>query len=223
MDLMKVLFIGNSYTSCNDLPGMLQEMSNTAGKRLETAGVTTGGKTLEWHGDNPETLDAMDKGPWDFIILQDHSLRAVEAPEKLRRAVTKLVARIRQGRASPVLYVTWARQHLPEMQDAITETYTRVARESGARVAPVGPAWRRALAASPGVSLHKKDRSHPSLLGSYLAACVFYATLYGETPVGVSSEIRRSDGVTEVVDKDTAVFLQETAWASVQELSRTTA
>ena len=220
MDLMKVLFIGNSYTYYNNLPGMLQALSNAAGKTLETAMVTSGGKSLEWHWYNPETLDAIDKGQWDSIVLQDHSLRAVEEPDKLRSAVTKLAARIRKVDAIPLLYPTWARQHIPGMQDAITETYVRVAREIDAMVAPVGCAWRKARVASPGLSLHVEDRSHPSMLGSYLAACVFYATLFGETPVGVPNAFRLPDGVT-AVDKDKAVLLQETAWASVEELSKT--
>lgn len=216
---MKTLFIGNSYTQRNDLPKMLQDLSNAAGKTHETMMITSGGKTLEWHWYNPETLDAIDKGPWDFIILQDHSLRPVEEPDKLCSAVIKFAARIRKGNAIPVLYITWARQHIPEMQDAITEAYLHAAREINARVAPVGPAWRRTLAASPGLALYGVDRSHPSMLGSYLAACVFYATLFGETPVGLSNEIKLSDGVTAVVDKDRAVLLQKMAWASVQELS----
>jgi len=72
---MKVLFIGNSYTRCNNLLGILKELSNAAGQTLETAMVTSGGKTLEWHWYNPATLDAVDQGQWDFIVLQDHSLR----------------------------------------------------------------------------------------------------------------------------------------------------
>ena len=154
------------------------------------------------------------------IKRQDQSLRAVEAPDKLRSAVTKLAARIREVNAIPLLYLTWARQHIPEMQDVITETYLRVAQETDAMVAPVGYAWRKALSASPGLALHVEDRSHPSMLGSYLAACVFYATLFGETPVGLPNEFRLPDGVT-AVDKDKAVLLQETAWASVEELSKT--
>lgn len=216
---MRVLFVGNSYTYCNDLPGMLQALSNAAGKTLETAMVTSGGATLEWHWHNPETLNAIDEGQWDFVVLQDQSLRAVEAPDKLRSAVTKLAARIRKVNAIPLLYLTWARQHIPEMQDVITETYLRVAQKTDAMVAPVGPAWRKALSASPGLALHVEDRSHPSMLGSYLTACVFYATLFGETPVGLPNEFKLGDGVA-AVDKDKAVLLQEMAWASVRELGR---
>ena len=214
---MKVLFVGNSYTYCNNLPTLLQDLATTAGKALEARMVTSGGKSLEWHWYNPETLDAIGKGPWDFVVLQDHSLHAIEEPDKLRSAATKLAGRIRAGNATPVLYVTWARQHIPEMQDTITATYLQVAREIGARVAPVGPAWRKALAAAPGLVLHTEDRSHPNLLGSYLAACVFYATLFGETPVGLSNTFQLQEGVTAVIDKDKAALLQQMAWAAVRE------
>lgn len=82
----------------------------------------------------------------------------------------------------------------------------------------MGPAWCQALALSPGLSLHVEDRSHPNLLGSYPAACVFYATLFGRTPVGLSNTFRLSGGVAAVIDKDMAALLQQVAWASVQEL-----
>lgn len=219
--LMNVLFIGNSYTYCNDLPGMLQDVSRACGKRVETAMVASGGKTLEWHWYNPATLDAIAEPGWDFVVLQEQSLGAVEEPEKLSRAAAKLSGRIRAVNATPVLYVTWARQHLPEMQAAITETTLRVAGEIDARPAPVGPAWRRALDATPELSLHVEDRSHPNILGTYLAACVFFATLFEESPVGLANEFGLSAGVTARIDPDIASALQKAAWASVQELSGT--
>jgi hypothetical protein len=216
---MKTLFIGNSYTHCNDLPAMLQDLSDAAGKTVDMAAVTSGGKTLEWHWHNPESLDTIAEGGWDFVVLQDHSLRAIEEPEKLSIAATRLAGRIREVNATPVLYVTWTRQHIPEMQDIITETYMRVAGEIGAKIAPVGPAWRKALAATPGLSLHVEDRSHPSILGTYLAACVFYATLFDETPVGLANEFTLSNSGVSVIDKDVAIALQKMAWASIQELT----
>ena len=37
--------------------------------------------------------------------------------------------------------------------------------------------------------LYNADGSHPSLAGSYLAACVLYATMTGETPVGSNDSV----------------------------------
>lgn len=217
---MKVLFIGNSYTYCNNLPVMLRDLSRTAGKTIDTASVTSSGKALTWHWYNPESLDTIAQGGWDFVVLQDQSLRAIEEPEKLRSAAIRLAGRIGEVNATPVLYVTWARQHIPEMQNAITETYRCVAQEINAKLAPVGPAWRMALAATPELSLHVKDRSHPSILGTYLTACVFYGTLFDEIPVGLSNKFPLSNNVTGVIDKNVAIALQKTAWASIQKLTR---
>ena len=93
----------------------------------------------------------------------------------------------------------------PEAQQAITEAYTSIGRELGALVVPVGDAWQRFLSKHDHPVLHDKDQSHPSLAGSYLAACVFLAALFKENPVGLASE------VTGLEAKD-LTLLQKTAW-----------
>lgn len=212
---MNVLFIGNSYTYCNGLPVMLGDLAKARGRTVATRKVTKGGVTLKWHSRNPETLEAIAEGGWDFVVLQDQSLAPVERPDMLRGASIDLAARIRKAGGEPVLYMTWARQHAPETQEAITEAYSRVGAEIDARVAPVGVAWGRSLAAHPEITLHTADRSHPTIDGSYLAACVFLATLLGETPVGLPSRFRTAEGVAASVGAEEAAMLQEIAWASV--------
>jgi hypothetical protein len=63
--------------------------------------------------------------------------------------------------------------------------YYKVGKEVGATVAPVGVAWEKTVRGNASINLWQKDGSHPSLAGSYLAACVFYATVFGESPVGL--------------------------------------
>jgi hypothetical protein len=53
--------------------------------------------------------------------------------------------------------------------------------------------------------LHDRDQSHPTLAGSYLAACVFLAVLFRESPVGIET------GLAGLAGKDLAL-LQEAAW-----------
>ena len=218
MSLTRILFIGNSYTYCNDLPKIVEQLSNATGKRVQTAMVTTGGVSLEWHWCNPETLEALDGGEWDFVVLQDYSLQAVEAPEKMRNAVASFVPRIRNAYAAPLLYLTWARQHIPEMQDELNRTCLSMARQLDITVAPVGIAWRKTLGACPELVLHTDDGSHPNTLGSYLAACVFYATIFGESPVGLTNELESTEGAGTVIDEEKASFLQQMARESIQEL-----
>ena len=69
---------------------------------------------------------------------------------------------------------------------------------------PVGLAWQRFLSEHSSPALHDKDRSHPTLAGSYLAACVFYSVLFGESPESIDAPV---DGLGD----DDAALLQSFA------------
>jgi hypothetical protein len=99
----------------------------------------------------------------------------------------------------------------------------RIARELGATVAPVGVAWKKALVADPKLVLHQADKSHPNPRGSYLAACVFYATLLDKSPLGLPGELRRGWKTLVQIPPEEAKRLQEIAWQTVQETRDTSA
>ena len=183
----------------------------------KTASVTSPGKSLGWHWYNPETLDTIGRGGWDRVVLQDHSQQGVEDPEGLVSAAARLAKRIRAAGGEPLLYLTWAREHIPEMQDTINGSYRRAAEEIDAGIAPVGPAFALARARDADVTLYDPDRSHPSLLGTYLAACVFYGVLFAATPLGLANEITLQPGVRAVIEPRIARLLQSAAWDAVTE------
>jgi hypothetical protein len=95
---------------------------------------------------------------------------------------------IKAAGAKTTLYMTWARRHAPESQQAITDAYVGIGRELAATVVPVGLAWRSFLGTHAQPVQHDRDQRHPSLAGSYLAACVFLAVLFEESPVGNPGE-----------------------------------
>src|SRR6185369_16390537 len=94
---------------------------------------------------------------------------------------------IRRTGSKTVLYMTWARQHSPEAQQAITDAYNAIGEELGAIVVPVGVAWQHFLAKHDKPVLHDRDQSHPTLAGSYLAACVFLTVLLKQNPIGITA------------------------------------
>jgi len=217
MDSQKTLFIGNSYTYCNKMPWMVSKLAESSGKTLEVEMITQGGVSFEWHFNNPETLAAIGKTGWDFVVLQNHSLGAVKHKEKMQEYGLALLREAQKHDAPAILYMTWARQHISEMQEEITEAYTSLARQTGAVVAPVGIAWENALEANPELILHTKDKSHPNPAGSYLTACVFYATFYPLNPEGLTGKITiDGEDVIDLDDKE-SLFLQSMAWKAVQE------
>ena len=157
-----------------------------------------GGWTLNDHVHSTQTLDALQSSRWDFVVLQEQS--EVPASEQNRTeimypAVRQLVERAKLVGATPILFVTWAHQGgLPQdglpsygsMQLQIDQGYQGIAAELGVPLAPVGEAWSVVALQDPALGLWETDGSHPSELGTYLAACVFYAVVFRESPAGLS-------------------------------------
>ena len=202
---LKVLFVGNSFTARNDLPGLIAKLAAARGKSLEHHLISAGGASLRTHWNAGEARKAIEKGHYDRVVLQEQSTLPVKNAKRMHENVRLFDEAIKAAGSTTVLYMTWARLNAPESQQAITDAYTGVGRELGATVAPVGLAWQRFLGKHDQPILHDKDQSHPTLAGPCLAACVFLAVLFEESPVGVDAEVA---GLSE---KDVAL-LQKAAW-----------
>ena len=178
-NIHRTLFIGNSFTARNDLPGLLAKLTAAGDKgALEHELISVNGAPLRTHLNKGEALRRMQASHWDYVVLQEQSTLPVKNPVRTAENIRDFDAEIKSSGARTVLYMTWARQNAPDNQAVLSETYTQVGHELSAVVVPVGLAWQHCLAASPEIGLHDKDQSHPNLAGSYLAACTFYATLF---------------------------------------------
>ena len=194
----RVLFVGNSLTFVNDLPEIFAELARSASHSVEVDISAQGGQTLADHATSPSTLKKITDQRWKFVVLQEQSkipALAEQHSQQMVPAVRLLDDKIAETGAEPVLFMTWAgRDGLPgagfedyaAMQAGIEVGYLEVAGEIGAMVAPAGVAWQSALEGDPQLQLWQRDGIHPSPEGTYLAACVFYATLLGQSPEGAS-------------------------------------
>jgi hypothetical protein len=210
---LRVLFIGNSYTHVNGLPKMIAALAR-AGKQppLVHDQETPGGYTLEQHWKNGRAVKKLAAEKWDYVVLQEQSLRPLHDRARMFEYAHKLDAEVRKHGARTLLYQTWARQNAPQKQPELSRAYLDLGKELKARVVPVGMAWERALKEDPKLALHGADQSHPTKAGTYLAACVFYATLYGKSPEGLPGAIGRLSDAE-------ARRLQAIAWRTVRELA----
>lgn len=246
---LRILFVGNSYTQANSLDRLVKALLASQGQTVEIGGYLAGGRTLMAHwNENLGTIPQdsakdekaaaaakasaarkgqfdklLEHGPWDYVVLQGQSRDTLDGEKwEFRKYAGLFVEKIRKAnpQTKVLFYLTWARQHLSDEQATITKTYLEVARQHDALVAPVGEAWKDALAARPGLVLHKDDKSHPNPMGSYLAGCVFYATITGRSPVDLPGKVAAIPGkegkpVYDLTDAD-AKFLQEIAWKTVR-------
>jgi hypothetical protein len=193
----RVLFIGNSYTYVNDLPGTFAGLARAGGYKVETGMSAVGGWTLADHVQSAQTLDLLNSEKWDYAILQEQSQIPSVAQSRLYTmypAARTLISDIVKRGIIPVFFLTWARrdgwpeygmQSYADMQAQIDQGYLGIAEELHIPVAPVGEAWSAVYTQDPSLVLWQDDGSHPTELGTYLAACVFYAAIFHQTPLGL--------------------------------------
>jgi len=218
-EIRKVLFVGNSYTYFWNLPQQVAALLQSQNIQISTQQSTSGGVNLgqHWRGEKKlNSLELIRSGDFDVIILQDHSMRSIEAPDSLLHFGQQFGAAIREAGAQPYVYLTWARQWDPYMQQAITQKYTELARRIDARVLPVGLAWQKARSLRPGLPRYDPDGSHPSPMGTYLTACVIYGVLSGQSPLGLPNRIISTDKDGEklylnIQSEQDALFCQKVA------------
>ena len=200
---MNLLFIGNSFTARNDVPGLVAALASERGHAVRHDLVAAGGASLRAHWNKGDARRAIETGGYDRVVLQEQSTLPVKNARRMHENVRLFDAVVRAVGAQTVLYMTWARAHAPESQAVIADAYMAIGAELGAVVVPAGLAWERYLREHAQPVLHDRDGSHPTLAGSYLAACALFATLFGERPAFVPDGIAPTD----------AARLQATAWA----------
>ncbi|HEU4534940.1 MAG TPA: hypothetical protein VFS00_12510 [Polyangiaceae bacterium] len=239
-----MLFIGNSYTYYNNLPEVFAQLASAGGQGpAEIRMVAPGGATLGDHWQKNDALLALRGGRWTHVVLQDQSTLGVSylldgkprvsTDEVFQPWAARWAAEAAKAGTTALFYLTWARRDSPDDQAALNHAYMRAAREARAAVAPVGLAWARVREQQPSLALFDDDGSHPSPAGTYLAACVFYASIFDLDPSGLPGTVRgvpvdqktakpEPDKTAVLVDlpPEQARALQGAAWATTQELKR---
>jgi len=190
----QILFIGNSFTTRNDLPGLLGLISREGmGIIIESRVISAGGASLRRHW-NAGAARVITSTEWDYVVFQEQSTLPVKNSRRFHENVREFLPAMKESCARMVLFMTWARKNEPENQRRLTDSYNQIGEELGATVVPVGTAWQLLLAEHGQPVLHAEDGSHPTIAGSYLAACTFYATLFDGDPTRIAANV---SGMTE--------------------------
>jgi hypothetical protein len=206
--LTRILFIGNSYTSRNQLPRLIAQIAAGAEhpRRVDVDSIVAGGASLKRHWNAGVAQKSLETTPWNFVVLQEQSTLPLKNAKRYHENVRLFAPEIAKRGARTVLYLTWSRQQSPTSQGDLTRAVEEIGAEIKALVVPVGPAWHTAMQENAGLNLYVDDGSHPSTAGSYLAACVFFASLFDEPP--------RDESVFRSLQLDGAIAarLQKIAW-----------
>jgi len=228
----RILMIGNSLTYTYNVPDELAGIAKGKGRKLQVDSFVRGGVLLAWHLENDikgvTARDKILKGKYDCVVAQDgyNGLFKPDGPEKMELAIEAFSGFAREAGTELVLYTAFARTQDQESKrvDDLVRMYTEQALKHKLRCAPVVLAFQAIRRQNPELALLDnetgkkyaldKTGTHQSPYGSYLAACVIYATLFDESPEGTKFR-QLSDG-TELTEAE-ALEAQQVAWKIWQE------
>jgi hypothetical protein len=226
------MFVGNSFFYYNNgMPGHVSLLEKAADPEHKTdyraTMVTIGGSGFDWHDmesyfrpkavgyyafdDQNNVVFAKPGKLWDAAVMMDCSQCPIHP--QLKSVFTEYAKKnseiTRAHGAVPILFMSWAYEDKPEMTAQLAEAYTIAGNDNNALVIPAGLAFARLRAKQPELGLYQPDKRHPTLVGTYLAACVTFTALTGRSPVGNS--------YTAGLDAATAKLLQTVAWETTQD------
>ncbi len=104
----KMLFIGNSFTARNNLPGLIADLGLSPG-RDHRAPVDQRRRcvSLRRHWNAGVAPEAIRNGGFDFVVLQEQSTLPVKNAERMHESVRLFDQVIREAGSNTVLYMTW--------------------------------------------------------------------------------------------------------------------
>lgn len=177
-----LLFMGNSHTSVNDVPGMVEAMVRAGLPGRSVAAVTAPRSLfLDQHVHDAATLGLLRSSTWSYVVLQAQRYSSSGQFTYSTTEAAELVRLSRRQGAVPVMFPEWPRRGIDETQ-RIFDLHVSIARGEPACVPPIPQAWDLALSRYPTLALHAADGNHSAPAGAFLAALVLYATITGLPP-----------------------------------------
>lgn len=197
---ISILFIGNSFTYRNEMPTIFQEIARSKGKDVYVEHCTQGKATFLIQSNREEVHQSIASRKWDYIVIQGSSRdllknssalanKSIPALKKILRTIDKT-----NPNAKKLFFMTWAyhkgyKPHkeadtYPKMTQKVKRGYLMLKNMFDIDIIPVGIAWYNLRQNNKKIKLYVKDGAHPSLKGSYLAACCFYSGIFGDDATG---------------------------------------
>jgi len=218
-----ILFVGNSYLYYNDsLHNHVKRMAIERFPSYEEKFIyksSTIGGARSWHHNFKYLLESKNIGvneSFDLLILQGGSEEPLSKNSRVifKNTVKEVNEIAKEYGTKLALYMTHAyvapdKRYEANMINKINSMYINAGKENNVKVIPVGIGFENAYKENPNIQLHNLDGTHPSLLGTYLAACIVYGVLYDDSPVGIDYNY-----FGKVSDQD-RIFIQKIAYETI--------
>jgi hypothetical protein len=216
-----ILFIGNSFTFYWNLPLVVEAMANERNYNFDITQSTGSGSSLKDHwleNDELKSKTLIETEKYDRVVIQDKSLNPLQNLVESRKYFTDFIELIIANNGKPYIYATWMYNGISnnnyDILDPIQHALQPVADKTGSIMVPIDQAFRIFQQSHPNIPIFMSDNKHPSPVGTYLAACVYFRIFTGESPLGLSRRYERKDENGKkiflgMVEKSSAIICQE--------------
>lgn len=187
-DSYKLLFIGNSATSVNDIPGTLAMLCNKLGMNVTVKSIVPGGYTIEQHSNNQAVYTEIEKG-YDAVFVQENATAIIpggESAKKSLAAIKRIGEAVNKSGAKFCFYVRPPYgKELEGVKNfdqciAFDEHFTPAKAENNAECVYVNRSFAYAIK-NLSFNVWGPDNAHTSTHGGYLIVCTFFATVFGRS------------------------------------------
>ena len=193
---VRVLFVGNSLTTVNDVPDLVARLAAAAGQPFQHRTVAFDGYSLEDHWHRGDARRAIAEGGWSIVVLQQGPSALPESRTLLRDYARRFDGEARRIGARTALYMVWPAADRRADFEGVKLSYLTAAHDVDGLFIPAGEAWREAWRRDNQLELYGSDGFHPTPAGSYLAALVMFDVFFARTPIGLPPLVvpaRRAD------------------------------
>ena len=204
--ISSLMLVGNSFFYYNNslhnhLGDLIKNDPNVTSMKRRS--ITINGSDLSWHDiesylSNEHIgsfrIDTKNNNKYvpssntkiDAVIFMGCSLCPIHPDTKdtFQVYVQKYSEIIRDKNAEPMLFMSWPYKNKPEMINSLRNVFINTANKNSLLLIPAGEAFYRFNLSYPEIDLYTKDLRHPSKEGTYLAAAVVFASLYGKATAG---------------------------------------
>lgn len=215
---LNVLYIGNSYTATNDLPRMISTLAGTVGYTISHDENLPGGAFWAHHCQN-ESYTKIIKGGWDYVVLQEQSQNPSFPWGQFYNEcepyadILDSVNHVYNPCGRTMYFMTWGHKNGDQgncnnfpvlctyegMDSMLCLRYEYLANKHQADVSPVGVLWHYIRDNYSTIDLYSGDGSHPSMYGSYAAACAFVTVLCETDPTRITDDYSLDPTITAII------------------------
>lgn len=175
-----ILFIGNSLTYSNDLPGMVETIAKVYDKQISTECICLPNYGLEDHWNDGLIQKKIGNEKFDYVLFQQGPSSQAYGRSSLFDFGGKISSLAKENDTKPGYFMVWPSVQYYHTFEGVIKNHKDAAEANESIVVPVGELWSQFRKAPFKTDLYSADQFHPSSTGSFLAALTIVATLFPE-------------------------------------------